>query len=96
MGDLHGGQSHYGGDRYATITSRTDDGKTWRSGNAPGCECRCGSQHLSVVSARRGYLLSRLDSLKGHRLDVTTDGGATWTPVGNAPFGGAIPVRACR
>jgi photosystem II stability/assembly factor-like uncharacterized protein len=90
MGDLPGGQIHYGGDRYATIARTTDDGRTWRSGNAPGCEYRCGSQYVSFVSARRGYLLSSLDSLRGNRLDVTTDGGATWTPVGSAPFTGAI------
>jgi len=90
MGDLVGTQIHYGGDRYATIARTTNDGKTWRSGNAPGCEYRCGSQYVSFLSATHGFLLSSLDSLAGHRLDVTTNGGATWSPVGSAPFTGEI------
>ena len=90
MGDLPGTQIHYGGDRYATIARTTNGGKTWTSGNAPGCEYRCGSQSVSFVTATHGFLVSSLDSLAGHRLDVTTNGGATWTPVGSAPFTGEI------
>ena len=89
MGDLPGTQIH-DGDRYATIARTTNDGKTWRSGSAPGCEYGCGSQSVSFLNAKRGYLLADLDSQEGNRLDKTTNGGATWTPVGRAPFRGEI------
>jgi len=90
MGDLIGARIHDGSSAYATIARTSDDGRTWRSGDAPACEYRCGSQYVSFLTARRGYLLFSVDSPQRHRLDRTTDGGATWTPVGRAPFGGEI------
>ena len=87
LGDLPGAQVHDGSNRYATIARTTNDGKTWSYGAPQGCEYRCGSLHMSFLSASRGYLLF-WDS--GLRLDETTDGGATWTAVGRAPFVGEI------
>jgi hypothetical protein len=88
LGDLIGTQVHDGDDHYATIARTTNDGKAWRYGAPPGCEYRCGSFYMSFFSASHGYLLF-LDSGRQH-LDETTDGGASWTTVGSAPFGGEI------
>ena len=90
MGDLIGTRVHDFSYRYATIARTTDDGKTWRSGESSGCDYGCGAQYMSFLTATRGYLLSSLASLARPRLDETNNGGATWTPVGSAPFAGAI------
>lgn len=91
LNDIQGTRAVNGSTRYATIARTTNGGRSWTESAPPGCRYQCGAMYLSFPNTAHGFVLTA--SGGGHqvnRLYSTVDGGATWKPVGRAPFVGPV------
>lgn len=80
------GQSLDGSVRGEGIERSTDGGTTWTFTALPGCLQACGSISLSFLDPEHGFAATASTMNKVGTLFATSDGGATWLPVADAPF----------
>jgi photosystem II stability/assembly factor-like uncharacterized protein len=78
--------------RVSGIEHSTDGGVTWTFTGLPGCLQECGDEpSVSFLNAEDGFASIGPDQTGGTKLFSTNDGGTTWTPVAEMPFGGDDP-----